>query len=131
MAKVFLAGGNQLLQLQQDLIPRCSNLLCTYHLLKQMSLTLSSSVPLDILNADLQHLSVLELSDSTTPTSNRSVLNPQTVVELFYQNVARKAIMSQIFSQQDVEGNQNMLHWPQMISSVLTLLCQFLYPLDV
>ncbi|XP_056108033.1 nuclear pore complex protein Nup160 isoform X1 [Rhinichthys klamathensis goyatoka] len=125
---VFLAGGNQLLQLQQDLIPRCSNLLCTYHLLKQMSLTLSSSVPLDILNADLQHLSVLELSDSTTPTSNRSVLNPQTVVELFYQNVARKAIMSQIFSQQDVEGNQNMLHWPQMISSVLTLLCQFLWP---
>uniref|UniRef100_A0A673IUA0 Nuclear pore complex protein Nup160-like n=1 Tax=Sinocyclocheilus rhinocerous TaxID=307959 RepID=A0A673IUA0_9TELE len=122
--------GSQLLQLQQDLISRCSNLLCTYHLLKQMSLTLSSSVPLDILNADLQHLSVLELSDSTTPTSRRSVLNPQTVVELFYQNVARKAIMSQIFSQQDVEGNQTMLHWSQMISSVLTLLCQFLYPLD-
>uniref|UniRef100_A0A671MYY4 Nucleoporin 160 n=1 Tax=Sinocyclocheilus anshuiensis TaxID=1608454 RepID=A0A671MYY4_9TELE len=120
--------GSQLLQLQQDLISRCSNLLCTYHLLKQMSLTLSSSVPLDILNADLQHLSVLELSDSTTPTSRRSVLNPQTVVELFYQNVARKAIMSQIFSQQDVEGNQTMLHWPQMISSVLTLLCQFLWP---
>uniref|UniRef100_A0A8C2EYK3 Nucleoporin 160 n=1 Tax=Cyprinus carpio TaxID=7962 RepID=A0A8C2EYK3_CYPCA len=79
-------------------------------------------------NADLQHLSVLELSDSTTPTSRRSVLNPQTVVELFYQNVARKAIMSQIFSQQDVEGNQTMLHWPQMISSVLTLFCQFLWP---
>uniref|UniRef100_A0A8C1LB86 Nucleoporin 160 n=1 Tax=Cyprinus carpio TaxID=7962 RepID=A0A8C1LB86_CYPCA len=118
-------SGAQLLQLQQDLIPRCSSLLCSYHLLKQMSLTLSSSVPLDILNADLQHLSVLELSDSTIPTS---MLNPQTVVELFYQNVARKAIMSQIFSQQDVEGSQGMLHWPQMISSVLTLLCQFLWP---
>ncbi|XP_042609351.1 nuclear pore complex protein Nup160-like [Cyprinus carpio] len=125
---VFVPGGAQLLQLQQDLIPRCSSLLCSYHLLKQMSLTLSSSVPLDILNADLQHLSVLELSDSTIPTSSRSVLNPQTVVELFYQNVARKAIMSQIFSQQDVEGSQGMLHWPQMISSVLTLLCQFLWP---
>ncbi len=59
------------------------------------------------------------------------VLNPQTVVELFYQNVARKVIVSQIFSQQDVEGNQAMLHWPHMISSVLTLLYQFLYPLDV
>ncbi|KTF73989.1 hypothetical protein cypCar_00024315 [Cyprinus carpio] len=128
---VFVPGGAQLLQLQQDLIPRCSSLLCSYHLLKQMSLTLSSSVPLDILNADLQHLSVLELSDSTIPTSSRSVLNPQTVVELFYQNVARKAIMSQIFSQQDVEGSQGMLHWPQMISSVLTLLCQFLYPFDM
>uniref|UniRef100_A0A8C2HHC3 Nucleoporin 160 n=1 Tax=Cyprinus carpio TaxID=7962 RepID=A0A8C2HHC3_CYPCA len=133
LQQLYLRIGNnvssaQLLQLQQDFIPRCSNLLCTYHLLKQMSLTLSSSVPLDILNADLQHLSVLELSDSTTPTSRRSVLNPQTVVELFYQNVARKAIMSQIFSQQDVEGNQTMLHWPQMISSVLTLFCQFLWP---
>uniref|UniRef100_A0A671P196 Nuclear pore complex protein Nup160-like n=1 Tax=Sinocyclocheilus anshuiensis TaxID=1608454 RepID=A0A671P196_9TELE len=79
-------------------------------------------------NADLQHLSVLELSDSSTPTSSRSVLNPPTVVELFYQNVARKAIMSQMLSQQDVEGSQAMLHWPQMISSVLTLLCQFLWP---
>uniref|UniRef100_A0A8C1CD92 Nucleoporin 160 n=2 Tax=Cyprinus carpio TaxID=7962 RepID=A0A8C1CD92_CYPCA len=139
LQQLYLRIGNnvssaQLLQLQQDFIPRCSNLLCTYHLLKQMSLTLSSSVPLDILNADLQHLSVLELSDSTTPTSRRSVLNPQTVVELFYQNVARKAIMSQIFSQQDVEGNQTMLHWPQMISSVLTLFCHwpsnpsFLFP---
>ncbi|XP_056307658.1 nuclear pore complex protein Nup160-like [Danio aesculapii] len=124
----FISGGPQLLQLQQDLIPRCSNLLCTYHLLKQMSLTLSSSVPLDILNADLQHLSVLELSDSSAPASSRSVLNPQTVVELFYQNVARKAVMSQIFSQQDVESDQSVLHWPQMISSVLTLLCQALWP---
>nr|XP_055048716.1 nuclear pore complex protein Nup160 [Misgurnus anguillicaudatus] len=125
---IFLPGGNEMLQIQQDLIPRCSHLLCTYHLLKQMSLTMSSSVPLDILNADLQHLSVLELSDSTAPASNRSVLSPQTVLELFYQNVARKAIVSQIFTQQDLEDNVTVLHWPQMISSVLTLLCQFIWP---
>uniref|UniRef100_A0A673IH03 Nucleoporin 160 n=1 Tax=Sinocyclocheilus rhinocerous TaxID=307959 RepID=A0A673IH03_9TELE len=83
------------------------------------------------------HLSVLELM-LTVPRHVVSllflVLNPQTVVELFYQNVARKAIMSQILSQQDVEGSQAMLHWPQMISSVLTLLCHwpsnasFLFP---
>ncbi|XP_056595855.1 nuclear pore complex protein Nup160 isoform X2 [Triplophysa dalaica] len=126
--KIFPAGGSQLLQLQQDLIPRCSHLLCTYHLLKQMSLTLSSSVPLDILNTDLQHLSVLELSDSTAPATNRSVLSPQTVLELFYQNVARKVIVSQIFSHQDMMANESVLHWPQMISSVLTMLCQFLWP---
>ncbi|XP_057184920.1 nuclear pore complex protein Nup160 isoform X1 [Triplophysa rosa] len=125
---IFPAGGSQLLQLQQELIPRCSHLLCTYHLLKQMSLTLSSSVPLDILNTDLQHLSVLELSDSTGPVTIRSVLSPQTVLELFYQNVARKVIVSQIFSQQDTMANESVLHWPQMISSVLTLLCQFLWP---
>ncbi|KAA0724099.1 Nuclear pore complex protein [Triplophysa tibetana] len=125
---IFPAGGSQLLQLQQELIPRCSHLLCTYHLLKQMSLTLSSSVPLDILNTDLQHLSVLELSDSTAPATNRSVLSPQTVLELFYQNVARKVIVSQIFSHQDMMANESVLHWPQMISSVLTLLCQFLWP---
>ncbi|XP_051547988.1 nuclear pore complex protein Nup160 isoform X1 [Myxocyprinus asiaticus] len=125
---LFLPGGSEMLQLQQDLIPRCSHLLCSYHLLKQMSLTLSSSVPIDILNADLQHLSVLELSDSSTHTANRSVLTPQTVVELFYHTVARKAIVSQIFSQQNVQSSQTALDWSQMISNVLTLLCQFLWP---
>ncbi|TRZ00171.1 hypothetical protein DNTS_020923, partial [Danionella cerebrum] len=121
-------SSSQLLQLQQDLIPRSSNLLCMYHVLKQMSLMLASSVPLDTLNADLQHLSVLELSDSSPLSASRSAMNPQTVVELFYQSVARKSIMHQLFSQQDVESNQTVLHWPQMISSVLTLLCQLLWP---
>ncbi|KAI4883556.1 hypothetical protein NFI96_023353 [Prochilodus magdalenae] len=47
-----------------------------------------------------------------------SVLNPQTVVELFYQNVGRKAIVSQLFGQRDAQAAQSPLHWPQFSSSV-------------
>uniref|UniRef100_A0AAR2KR61 Nucleoporin 160 n=1 Tax=Pygocentrus nattereri TaxID=42514 RepID=A0AAR2KR61_PYGNA len=46
---MLLAGSAQSLQLQQDLIPRCSHLLCCYYLLKQLSQTLASPVPLDTL----------------------------------------------------------------------------------
>uniref|UniRef100_A0A8D0A5A8 Nucleoporin 160 n=1 Tax=Sander lucioperca TaxID=283035 RepID=A0A8D0A5A8_SANLU len=46
---VFLGGGSQLLQLQQDLIPRCSGLLSSYYLLKHISQSLASSVPMDII----------------------------------------------------------------------------------
>uniref|UniRef100_A0A8C8HBT5 Nuclear pore complex protein Nup160 n=1 Tax=Oncorhynchus tshawytscha TaxID=74940 RepID=A0A8C8HBT5_ONCTS len=69
---VFLAGGDQLLQLQQDLIPRSSHLLSSYYLLKHISQSLATAVPLDIIDANLQHLSVLELSDSPALASNRS-----------------------------------------------------------
>uniref|UniRef100_A0A6Q2YMV0 Nucleoporin 160 n=1 Tax=Esox lucius TaxID=8010 RepID=A0A6Q2YMV0_ESOLU len=88
---VFLGGGAQLLQLQQDLIPRSSQLLSSYYLLKHISQSLATSVPVDMIDANLQHLSVLELSDSPTVASNQSGL-PQTVVELFYQSVARKVL---------------------------------------
>uniref|UniRef100_A0A3Q4I347 Nucleoporin 160 n=1 Tax=Neolamprologus brichardi TaxID=32507 RepID=A0A3Q4I347_NEOBR len=97
---VFLGGGAQLLQLQQDLIPRTSQLLSSYHLLKHVSQSLASSVPISTIDANLQHLTVLELSDTPTMTSGRSALNPQTVVELFYQTAARRLIVSQLFSNQ-------------------------------
>lgn len=45
--QVFLGGGGQLLQFQQDLIPRTSHLLSSYHLLKHISQSLTSSVPMD------------------------------------------------------------------------------------
>uniref|UniRef100_A0A3B1IPV2 Nucleoporin 160 n=1 Tax=Astyanax mexicanus TaxID=7994 RepID=A0A3B1IPV2_ASTMX len=125
---MLLAGSAQSLQLQQDLIPRCSHLLCCYYLLKQLSQTLASPVPVDTLDANLQHLSVLELSDSAALAPNRSVLNPQTVVELFYQNVGRKVIISQLFGQSDARAAQSPLHWPQLSSSVLTVLGQLLWP---
>ncbi|XP_035252589.1 nuclear pore complex protein Nup160 [Anguilla anguilla] len=125
---VFLGGGGQLLQLQQDLIPRTSHLLCSYFLLKSASQRLSSTVALDTLDANLQHLSVLELSDSPALTPNKSVLSPQTVVELFYQNVGRKAIIGQIHSQQGELLSQAALHWPQMVSTMVLLLSQHLWP---
>ncbi|XP_076878725.1 LOW QUALITY PROTEIN: nuclear pore complex protein Nup160 [Brachyhypopomus gauderio] len=125
---MLLPGCGQSLHMQQDLIPRCCHLLCCYHLLKQLSQTFTSPVPLDTLDTNLQHLSVLKLTDSAALAPNRSVLNPQTVVELFYQNVARKVIVSQLFGQQGAEAGQTPLHWPQLISSVVHLLAQHLWP---
>ncbi|XP_026220910.1 nuclear pore complex protein Nup160 isoform X2 [Anabas testudineus] len=122
---VFLGGGAQLLQLQQDLIPRCSHLLSSYHLLKHISQSLASSVPVDIIDANLQHLTVLELSDSPALSHSRSVLSPQTVVELFYQTLARKLIISQIYCQQH---SSSLLLWPHMVSNVVQLLAQLLWP---
>uniref|UniRef100_A0A674CRB0 Nucleoporin 160 n=1 Tax=Salmo trutta TaxID=8032 RepID=A0A674CRB0_SALTR len=123
---VFPGGGPQL---QQDLIPRSSQLLSSYYLLKHITQSLTTTVPLDIIDANLQHLSVLELSDSPAMASNRSVRSPQTVVELFYQSVARKAIITQIYSKQHSPSpGTALLHWPHMVSSVVTLLAQQLWP---
>lgn len=47
------------------------------------------------------------------------------MVELFYQTTARKIIISQIYSQQQ---GPLMLHWSHMMSSVVHLLTQLLYP---
>lgn len=47
--QVFLGGGSQLLQLQQDLIPRSSHMLTSYHLLRHISQSLASSVPVDVM----------------------------------------------------------------------------------
>lgn len=48
-SQVFLGGGSQLLQLQQDLVPRSSHMLASYHLLKHISQSLASSVPVDVM----------------------------------------------------------------------------------
>uniref|UniRef100_A0AAY4BWC0 Nucleoporin 160 n=1 Tax=Denticeps clupeoides TaxID=299321 RepID=A0AAY4BWC0_9TELE len=97
-------------------------------ILQQLYLRLGDNVNFNTHHADanLQHLSVLELSDSPAmaPSQTGMTLKPH----LFYQNVARKAIVSQIFSQQDAQSAQAPLHWPQMVSSVITLLCQLLWP---
>lgn len=49
VSQVFLGGGSQLLQLQQDLIPRSSHMLTSYHLLKHISQSLASSLPVDVM----------------------------------------------------------------------------------
>ena len=59
----------------------------------------------------------------------RAVLSPQTVVGLFYQTVARKTIISQIYGQQQSAAPTTaLLHWPHMVSNVVHLLAQLLYP---
>lgn len=62
------------------------------------------------------------------PTFVSAVLSPQTVVELFYQTAARKIIISQIYCQQQ---SPSLLHWSHMMSSVVQLLAQLLYPSGV
>ncbi|KAM4572900.1 nuclear pore complex protein Nup160 isoform 2-T2 [Odontesthes bonariensis] len=121
---VFLGGGAQLLQFQQDLIPRTSHLLSSYHLLSHVSQSLTSPVPLDTIDMNLQHLTHLELSD-TPAACFRPGLSPQTVVELFYQTVGRRIIISQMFSQQQ---SDSQLLWSHMISNVVQLLAQLLWP---
>ncbi|KAM9377512.1 nuclear pore complex protein Nup160 isoform 2-T2 [Pholidichthys leucotaenia] len=122
---VFLGGGAQLLQLQQDLIPRTSHLLSSYHLLKHVSVSLASSVPTDTIDANLQHLTMLELSDTPTLSAGRSALSPQTVVELFFQTGGRKLVTSQLCSQ--LQGNC-LLPWTHTMSIVVPLLAQLLWP---
>ncbi|RVE71390.1 hypothetical protein OJAV_G00051340 [Oryzias javanicus] len=122
---VFLGGGNQLLQLQQDLIPRTSHLLSSYHLLKHISRSLASSVAMDTIDVNLQNLTALELTDTPSVCSSRLGLSPQTVVELFYQTAGRRLIVSQMFSHQQIPS---LLLWSPVISSVVQLLAQLLWP---
>ncbi|XP_064423261.1 nuclear pore complex protein Nup160 [Latimeria chalumnae] len=126
---VFLGagGGAQLLQLQHELMPRTAHLLSSYYLVRWVSKCLASAIPVDTLESNLQHLSVLELSDSPTLTPFRAVSSPHTVVELFFQNVGRKQIVSQLFSRLNV-SSETSLSWPQMVASITSYLLQHLWP---
>ncbi|MGH0156474.1 UNVERIFIED_CONTAM: hypothetical protein FKN15_006200, partial [Acipenser sinensis] len=55
--EVYFGGDGQLYQLQQDLVSRTSHCLCSYYLVRE---------------ANLQHLSVLDMSDSPALTPNKS-----------------------------------------------------------
>eukprot|EP00062_Callorhinchus_milii_P024732 gi/632984957/ref/XP_007909410.1/ PREDICTED: nuclear pore complex protein Nup160 isoform X1 [Callorhinchus milii] len=122
-----LAGGGCLLQLQQELMPRTGLLLSSYYVLRWASQTLASAVPIDTLELNLRQLSVLELSDTTTITSHRTVTSPRTVVELFYQNVARKHIISRLLSQQNSPLSQGALCWSPLSMAIANHLLQALW----
>uniref|UniRef100_A0A7N8X968 Nucleoporin 160 n=1 Tax=Mastacembelus armatus TaxID=205130 RepID=A0A7N8X968_9TELE len=121
LQKLYLRFGDNLLQLQ----------VCTKGVgldLMDLSDVWYVTCPCDLCcfrDANLQHLTVLELSDTPALSANRSVLGPQTVVELFYQTVARKMIISQMYSQQQTNS---LLLWTHMISNVVHLLAQLLWP---
>ncbi|XP_040836190.1 nuclear pore complex protein Nup160 [Ochotona curzoniae] len=121
-------GAGQLFQAQQDLLHRTAPLLLCYYLIKWNSQSLATDVPVDTLESNLQHLSVLELTDSGTLVANKFVSSPQTVVELFFQEVARKHIISHLFSQPKAPLGQTGLNWPQMIAAITGYLLQLLWP---
>ncbi|RXM34397.1 Nuclear pore complex protein Nup160 [Acipenser ruthenus] len=70
--EVYFGEDGQLYQLQQDLVSRTSHCLCSYYLVRWASRCLSTAVPMDTLEANLQHLSVLDMSDSAALTPNKS-----------------------------------------------------------
>nr|XP_034982154.1 nuclear pore complex protein Nup160 isoform X2 [Zootoca vivipara] len=120
-------GGGQLYHTQQNLLHRTSHLILSYYLIRWASQRLASDVPVDELECNLQHLSVLKLTDSTAITPLKLVSSPQTIVELFFQEVARKHIISQLFPP-NTALDESSLSWPQMFSAISSYLLQFLWP---
>uniref|UniRef100_A0A670YW07 Nucleoporin 160 n=1 Tax=Pseudonaja textilis TaxID=8673 RepID=A0A670YW07_PSETE len=98
-------------------------------ILQQLLLRLGDAVIIDLFcrESNLQHLSVLKLTDSTTITPLKLVSCPQTIVELFFQEGARKHIISQLF-QSNAALDETCLSWPQMFSAISSYLLQFLWP---
>ncbi|XP_003465204.2 nuclear pore complex protein Nup160 [Cavia porcellus] len=123
-----LLGPGQLFQAQQEVLHRTAPLLLSYHLIKWASQCLATDVPVDTLESNLQHLSVLELTDSGAAVACPFVSSPQTVVELFFQEVARKHIIAHLFSQPKAPPSQTALNWPEMITTVTNYLLQLLWP---
>uniref|UniRef100_A0A670YTG5 Nucleoporin 160 n=1 Tax=Pseudonaja textilis TaxID=8673 RepID=A0A670YTG5_PSETE len=127
LGDAILLGGDQLFHTQQNLLHRTSILLLSYYVIRWASQRLASDVPVDELESNLQHLSVLKLTDSTTITPLKLVSCPQTIVELFFQEGARKHIISQLF-QSNAALDETCLSWPQMFSAISSYLLQFLWP---
>ncbi|XP_075044180.1 nuclear pore complex protein Nup160 [Mixophyes fleayi] len=123
--RAFAVSG-QLLQSQQELIPRTCHMLLSYYVIRWGGQCLASAVPLDTLESNLQHLSVLELSNSQFAPVQKYTSAPQTIVELFFQDVVRKRL-SQIFARSDDTQTHN-LNWTHLITDITTYLLQYLWP---
>uniref|UniRef100_A0A8C5TIX1 Nucleoporin 160 n=1 Tax=Malurus cyaneus samueli TaxID=2593467 RepID=A0A8C5TIX1_9PASS len=78
--------------------------------------------------SNLQHLSVLELADTTALTLHKLVSGPQTIVELFFQEVARKHIISRLFLQPNTSLAETSLNWPHLITSIVADFLPLLWP---
>ncbi|XP_067406756.1 nuclear pore complex protein Nup160 isoform X2 [Emydura macquarii macquarii] len=128
LGDVMISGGGQLFQTQQDLLHRTSPLLLSYYLIRWASQCLASDIPIDTLESNLQHLSVLELTDTTALTPHKLVSSPQTVVELFFQEVARKHIISHLFAQPNTSLSETSLNWPHLITAIAADLLPLLWP---
>ncbi|NXU50803.1 NU160 protein, partial [Turnix velox] len=130
-----ILGGAQAFQSQEDLLHRTSPLLLSYHLIRWASQCLATDVPIDTLESNLQHLSVLELADTTALTPHKlvsslvfSVAGPQTIVELFFQEVARKHIVSRLFLQPNASLAETSLNWPHLVTAIMAEFLPLLWP---
>ncbi|EHB11142.1 Nuclear pore complex protein Nup160 [Heterocephalus glaber] len=65
-----ILGPGQLFQAQQEVLHRTAPLLLSYYLIEWGTQCLATDVPVDTLESNLQHLSVLELTDSGAFVAN-------------------------------------------------------------
>uniref|UniRef100_A0A670JE48 Nucleoporin 160 n=1 Tax=Podarcis muralis TaxID=64176 RepID=A0A670JE48_PODMU len=107
-------GGGQLYHTQQNLLHRTSHLILSYYLIRWASQRLASDL-------------VLGNYIEESCTKHVYVSSPQTIVELFFQEVARKHIISQLFPP-NAALDESSLSWPQMFSAISSYLLQFLWP---
>lgn len=56
------------------------------------------------------------------------VSSPQTIVELFFQEVARKHIISRLFLQSNTSLAETSLNWPHLITAIVADFLPLLYP---
>ncbi|KAL7991905.1 hypothetical protein Chor_016161 [Crotalus horridus] len=113
LGDAILLGGDQLFHTQQNLLHRTSILLLSYYVIRWASQRLASDVPVDELRRFCEEMEKIVLS------------SPQTIVELFFQEGARKHIISQLF-QSNAALDETCLSWPQMFSAISSYLLQFL-----
>uniref|UniRef100_A0A8C4PML3 Nucleoporin 160 n=1 Tax=Equus asinus asinus TaxID=83772 RepID=A0A8C4PML3_EQUAS len=106
LGDAVILGAGQLFQAQQDLLHRTAPLLLSYYLIKWGSQCLATDVPIDTL----------------------LVIFFITIVELFFHEVARKHIISHLFSQPKAPLSQTGLNWPEMITAITNYLLQLLWP---
>ncbi|XP_077588676.1 nuclear pore complex protein Nup160 isoform X1 [Stigmatopora nigra] len=113
-------GGAQLVQIQQELVPRTAQLLSSYFLLKRAgeSVCVRDSGGGD---ANLPHLDALRLSDAP-PMAN---VGTGSAVELFYRSFARQLILRNVFWHNAASG---AVSWSEAATDVVRLLAHLLWP---
>ncbi|XP_051916119.1 nuclear pore complex protein Nup160 [Hippocampus zosterae] len=125
---VLPGGGPQLLQIQQEVIPRTSQLLSSYFLLRHLSRSVGAQVAEDAADANLQHLSALHLNDTPALINSAAAVSRQSAVEMFYQSCGRKMAVRHLFSQSSNSAASAAASWNDSMANVVQLLAQLLWP---
>ncbi|XP_057705577.1 nuclear pore complex protein Nup160 isoform X2 [Corythoichthys intestinalis] len=116
-------GGSQLMQIEQEFLPRTSQLLSCYFLLKRAgrSVCIRDGGGGD---SNLPHLDALRLSDSPALANFSTALRGESTVELFYRSFARQLILRQTFW----HNTSGAINWSDAAADVVRLLAQLLWP---
>ncbi|KAM9816490.1 nuclear pore complex protein Nup160-like [Syngnathus typhle] len=122
---VLPGGASQLLRIQYELIPLASQLLSSYFVLKHFSRSAGVQVADDAVDANLQHLSALHLSDAPALTGSTAAASHQSAVEMFYQSCGHKLAIRHLFSRM---ADGIAVTWNDSMAIILQALAQLLWP---